>query len=381
MKERIKRILLALGLVAPMLAAVPVRAATTILVTPSDTQGWSTADTRLGGAVNFVADTGSPLPDEALNLTSDATTTSKAQYLHGANTPITEVINLSYSAKQNTASFADGTASYQLIVDLNGSTVGGFTTFVYEPYQNGGAVDPAVWETYNVDEGQFWSSQAVECSGDDIVAGGGGEPFYSLSAIQANCPEFVVIGYGVNIGSNNPSYNVNVDRFVFNDTTYDFELTAPADTAAPTTPVALGASTPVIPCGGTTDVFNVTLDWTDSTDNSGAVAGYNYFVVTPNLPGGFSTTTTNSEYSGAFNSGEGVYTYKVNAYDAAGNVSAWSNECSITYDDPSTLENKEECKQNGWKLSSRGFKNQGDCVSFFATNGRNQPANSTALRF
>jgi len=37
------------------------------------------------------------------------------------------------------------------------------------------------------------------------------------------CPNAVVVGFGVNIGSNNPSYNVYTDLFQFNDTTYDFE--------------------------------------------------------------------------------------------------------------------------------------------------------------
>lgn len=37
--------------------------------------------------------------------------------------------------------------------------------------------------------------------------------------------------------------------------------------------------------------------------------------------------------------------------------------------------NKDQCKKDGWKtFSSPTFKNQGDCVSFVATNGRNQPS-------
>jgi len=42
---------------------------------------------------------------------------------------------------------------------------------------------------------------------------------------------------------------------------------------------------------------------------------------------------------------------------------------------------KSQCKQGGWKDfknsdNSLMFKNQGDCVSFFATGGKNQPANA-----
>jgi hypothetical protein len=40
----------------------------------------------------------------------------------------------------------------------------------------------------------------------------------------------VVIGFGVNIGSNNPSYNVYTDYVNFNGTTYDFVYTnVPSD--------------------------------------------------------------------------------------------------------------------------------------------------------
>jgi hypothetical protein len=37
---------------------------------------------------------------------------------------------------------------------------------------------------------------------------------------------------------------------------------------------------------------------------------------------------------------------------------------------------KEECKNGGWRSFGSTFKNQGDCISFVATNGRNQPAGS-----
>jgi hypothetical protein len=40
-----------------------------------------------------------------------------------------------------------------------------------------------------------------------------------------------------------------------------------------------------------------------------------------------------------------------------------------TYDEPG---NKNECKNGGWMFGP--YKNQGDCVSFFATGGRNMPA-------
>jgi hypothetical protein len=141
--------------------------------------------------------------------------------MHATNTLLSDVISLAYHTKQNSASFAGGDASFQVVVNLCGPT-SGFTTLVYEPYQNGTVV-PSEWQQWDVDAGQFWSSRSVTC-GASVVAGGGGAPFYTLSNLQGSFPSAVVIGFGVNIGSNNPSYDVEVDLFKFNNTTYDFEI-------------------------------------------------------------------------------------------------------------------------------------------------------------
>jgi len=42
---------------------------------------------------------------------------------------------------------------------------------------------------------------------------------------------------------------------------------------------------------------------------------------------------------------------------------------------PATPKSKDDCKNGGWKnFTNPAFKNQGDCVSFVATGGRNKPA-------
>jgi hypothetical protein len=206
--------LIALALPLTALAASPT------VVTPTNTQGWSTADTRPGGAVEFVSDATAPAGSGALELTSDATTTAKAQYLHETTTPLSQVNELSYYTKQVSALFPGGAPSYQLAVNLTGS--GGFTTLVYEPYQNG-VVVPGTWQQWDVDAGQFWSSRSVTCSGGAVVAGGGGAPFYTLAQLQQMCPEAVVGAFGVNIGSNNPAYTVETDLVSFNGQAYNFE--------------------------------------------------------------------------------------------------------------------------------------------------------------
>lgn len=222
-----KRRLVALGalLALPLLSAGLASAASTVVVTPTNTQGWSTADTRPGGAVNFVVDATAPSGKGALQLTTDATTTAKAQYLHDTNTPLANVTDLSYYTKQNSASFVAGDPSYQLPVCLGGvtgSTCTGFTTFVFEPYENGTVV-PSVWQSWDVAAGQFWSTRSFSNGTCTVVAGAGGAPFYTLAQLKAACPNAAVVQFGVNIGTNNPSYNVETDLVSFNGTTYDFE--------------------------------------------------------------------------------------------------------------------------------------------------------------
>jgi hypothetical protein len=220
----IKRILVSTAItgIVALSSVTPALAASTVVVTPSDTQGWSTADTRPGGAVNFVSDPTSPYPSGALQLTTDATTTAKAQYLKAENAALADVTALSYYTKQNSGPI-HAAAAYQLPVDLNGAGTGGFTTFVYEPYQNG-VVTNGNWQQWDVDAGQFWSTRSFSEGSCTVVAGGGGAPFYTLAGLQSACPDAVVLGFGVNIGSNNPSYDVETDGVTFNSTTYDFEL-------------------------------------------------------------------------------------------------------------------------------------------------------------
>jgi hypothetical protein len=211
-------LLIALGL--PIVAT----AAATIVVTPTNTQGWSTADTRPGGTVDFVVDGTAPSGNGALRLQTDISTTSKAQYLHDSNTPLASVNDLSYYTKQNSALFPEGDPSYQLVTFLNGGAAG-FTTLVFEPYQNPtqGPVVNGVWQQWDVDAGLFWSSRTVTCSNGTIVGTPGGPASYTLAQINSMCPNAVVAGFGVNVGSNNPGYNVETDLFNFNGTVYDFE--------------------------------------------------------------------------------------------------------------------------------------------------------------
>lgn len=202
----------------------------TLVVTSVNTRGWTGvapgADTRPGGNVDFVVDSSAPLGGGALSLTTDNTTTAKAQYMHAADTALADVTTLGYSTKTNSANFNNGAASYQLVLCLGGVVAGncvGFTTMVYEPYLNGYNITMGQWADYDVDAGTMWSSRSYTSGTCSVAAGGGGNSIYTLSGLKTACPNARVIGYGVNVGSNNPAYNTETDKFIFQNTTYDFE--------------------------------------------------------------------------------------------------------------------------------------------------------------
>jgi len=223
-----------LAAVAVSVTALAASAAPTTVVVTQNSTNWHELDTRPGGAHEFTEDYGAPagLGEGSLELTTDATTAAKADYftLVHAGTPLADVTDLSYWTYQTAGQLPHADASYQLQIDADG-TIGdgaGFTTLVFEPYQSGivgGAVIvPAIWQQWDVDAGQFWSSRAVADGTCVLAQGFGGAPFYSLATLKTLCPDAVVIGIGVNIGSFNPGYTVATDGVQFNDTTYNFEL-------------------------------------------------------------------------------------------------------------------------------------------------------------
>ncbi|MGH7156683.1 MAG: hypothetical protein ACREGG_01005 [Candidatus Saccharimonadales bacterium] len=201
-------------------------APTQVVVTPPlNSQGWSTNDTTGGGTVSFNHDTtapGSP-HNGALELTTTINPSDKAQYVHGTNTALSGVTELSYSTKQVSPAGLVADPAYQLISFLNGGTAG-FTTLVFEPYQGGeGPIVPGTWQSWNVSPGLFWSTRTVICSNGTIVGTAGGPATYTLSAIETTCPDAVVAAFGVNIGSKNIGYDVEADLVNFNGTVYNFE--------------------------------------------------------------------------------------------------------------------------------------------------------------
>ncbi len=111
----------------------------------------------------------------------------------------------------------------------------------------------------------------------------------------------------------------------------DFKIVEDA-VVLPTVPAMLGFKNPNVLCGGITNSYMVTVDWSDSIASSG-IAGYDYSIDYPKTDGTRGTWgkfVTISELTGHL--GEGVHYIKVRAKDNKGNYSDWSNVCKITGD-------------------------------------------------
>ena len=213
-----------LAFVALVVGAVAT-AATKVVVTQNNTT-WTQDDTRGTGTVSWTSEFGAPagLGNSSLKLTTTLPTDKAGLYNHTMfGTQLSTVTALGFWTYQLQPSTnpPHAAASYQLQIRACGDS--GFTTLVYEPYWNGTVV-ANTWQQWDVDQGLFWSSRTVTCGTSTLVAGAGGPPLYTLAQVQAMFPNAVVVGIGVNIGTNNPGYYVGVDGVLFNDTLYDFEI-------------------------------------------------------------------------------------------------------------------------------------------------------------
>lgn len=324
---KFKHIAIAGGITAIALQAgimiFAAHATTTVKVNSLTDDGWSVADTRTNGHVSLVESNGAPLGRGALSLKTDATpepSKDKAQFMMPASVALADVVQypMYYSTKQHSASFVAGLPSYQVAVNLLGTS--GFTTLVYEPYNNEGnaAVQNGVWQQWNVGEGKFWSTRAV-----GSLQPSQGTYQYTLAQILAEFPNAQVLGVGVNVGSNNPNYDTEVDGFAFNSNVYDFE---PAP-IVPTTPTGVGFANTGLSCGGATKLGSVLLSWDTVAD----ATSYTYEVTKPNGTVTEATVPSSTGASYSFGS-EGQYSYKVRANGEDGVQSAWSANCTVAYD-------------------------------------------------
>ena len=142
---------------------------------------------------------------------STPTATDHVNYYHGTSTKLSAVSGLSYSVTNNSAG---PTASYQLRIFTTGTT--GFDTLVWEPYQNGKAIDASGTFT-NLADGYWWSTHPSLTN--NVAPQSHPE---TLDTILAAIPDAVVIGYGVNLGSGNAGAvsTVTAVSFICHATTF-----------------------------------------------------------------------------------------------------------------------------------------------------------------
>jgi hypothetical protein len=197
----------------------------------SDTN-WFRESTGSGGAVDIynAGDPGAPstagpsgFGSHALELTTNSQGTSQAQLLtvgHIFGESLADVNEVNYWTFQDEDSElgSPGVAlpSLQLQIDANGlGTDGGFTTLVFEPYQEdeGGPhqpITPETWQFWDAYPKRWWSTRDIDCTGGtpdpfhlDGTSGGGA--FATLSEIAAGCPDAVLLQFGTDVGSGAPN--------------------------------------------------------------------------------------------------------------------------------------------------------------------------------
>lgn len=265
-------------------------AASTVIVRPSNMQGWTNTNQNLGATVGIIPDASAQFGQGSLQFHTSQDTDSKAQISKlGLNIPLSAVTELSYWTKQNAGNtYNYELPSYQLRLDMDGtghyvtdfyyypsantSITSGTANTIVNTYPNSipttvdinpdlsntvtsytnSVVTPTapdikigVWQKWDVLTSGKWASyQPIPGTFDSIpeltpgeggidsgIAGaarGGGE-FYSITDILRKYPSARVVGIGSDLG---PLYENSVsfaDAISINNTVYDFEnnLTVP----------------------------------------------------------------------------------------------------------------------------------------------------------
>lgn len=227
-----------------VIASQSAYAAGEISVTPANMQGWS-AVTTTGGQVEMVHVAGAPLGTGAAKLTTTSDNNSRARLTTSAfsGTPLANVTQASYSSFVQSAPILEGSVSYSIMIDVDGSlaTTTDRVSLNHEPYWQNGMGDPApvvqgAWQNWDVANGKFWARNAAL----GFMSDAGGPPLYTLADALAIAPNAVVTDVSVYIGSYNPSYTTFVDNVSFNGQAYDFDPAPYIPTAPPVRPILPG---------------------------------------------------------------------------------------------------------------------------------------------
>jgi hypothetical protein len=213
----------------------------------------------------------------------------------------------------------DNTAPVVAVTPIAGSTLNGTTTFNITIND----ANPATTTNSSIYVYLYNSAAPQASQGAKVNLSSGTNTFTVDTTKIANGGAWLDVGRLEDAVGN---FSGKGDTY-FKNYVVDNTVTAPATLA---TPSNLAFVNPNLECGATTPNDNgITATWNSVL---GATT-YEYSVVAPQhqYPNPWTTTVSTNSYTGTFTDGPGVYTYMVQAKNAAGDLSAWSNSCSVTY--------------------------------------------------
>ncbi|MDP9117322.1 MAG: hypothetical protein M3O28_08765 [Actinomycetota bacterium] len=213
----------------------------TLTSTPSSPNGWATED----GAPAYVADPNAIHGSGELEYQTPNAfgAGSKQNYFHTTSrTPLLGLQGLGYSVRNT----GGPVAAYDLEAFTTGEGTSGYTTFVWEPGNNGHpVVGDGTWSVYtNIETGNWWSTHISSGIGSQA------DP-QPLAYFEGLYPGAKTLQYGVGQGRNNAGSDSFVDdvRFLCGATNFE-----PACTTTIT-----GTHTSVVVTRGTTCLVNATI--------------------------------------------------------------------------------------------------------------------------
>jgi len=206
--------------------ASAVYAAISPIVSPDAMHNWQTADnTGNGGSVDFVNTLGFDSSGSAqFNLFGTSQSQSLRTSVYAA-TKLSDITVLAYASNVKAGSTAAPSLRLAIDKDITDGDSSSEGWLIYSPYENGQVVQ-GQWQRQNAREGLWWfsdpavfsqmCSQLHPCSLNTVIT------LYPNAGVASG----EGVSFTVN-GSEETSIS-NVDKFMFNDDTYDFEaITAP----------------------------------------------------------------------------------------------------------------------------------------------------------
>lgn len=375
-------------------------AASTTLVTPSNPQGWAESDQRVNGASVISADQPDATGGAASLKQTSTSSSDKTNYQKLADFgPVSELSALSFDWYRDSSSTAASHFTPAFGLYVSDSTGQNSWLLKWEGVYNqypaaSGAVPTDQWVQENILNGNFWRIPQVQNGVWVGFAGCSqtGDPYgcqvYDRHLTDEWLDGYNVAGVEVGIGSGwTGTYTSFVDNVRVGDTTYNFEAdqlepvvngenfnthsgsdyqgvnvgfnVANFESFESVTVSLLDADRNVIVTNtGTQDLFDLYADGTTqfstpfiSTVGTYDVAGDTYW-----------------DFGAWKSTAKPVYAV-ITVNDVTTEITPLTEPNGVLFSDlVFTASDKEACKNNGWKLFTANYKNQGQCVAAVVSN-------------